>query len=73
MCVSGVVCLSKVLVAIRCFAWDNIIVVQFVQVTTMMCDMERVQQSLKDVVFKQRKHNLKGFFEQSLKGTKSKQ
>ena len=59
MCVSGVVCLSKVLVVIRCFAWDNIIVVQFVQVTTMLGSMERVQQDLQEAVFKQRKHNLK--------------
>ena len=69
----GVVCLSKVLVAIRCFAWDDIIVVQFVQVTTMLGSMERVQQDLQEAVFKQRKHNLKVFFEQSFKGTKRKQ
>ena len=65
MCVSGVVCLSKVLVAIRCFAWDNIIVVQFVQVTTMLGSMERVQ--AEEALFKQRKLTLF----QCLKSTKT--
>ena len=65
MCFSGVVCLSKVLVAIRCFAWDNIIVVQFVQVTTMLGSMERVQ--AEEALFKQRKLTLF----QCLKSTKT--
>ena len=51
MCFSGAVCLSKVRVTIMCFAWDNIIVVQFVQVHTMLTSMARVQQDLQEAVF----------------------